>query len=83
VEAGLTPYQALATGNVNVAQFLGEEDRFGTVAVGQRADLVLLEANPLQDVSNFMQRAGVMLNGRWLPKSELEAGLEEIAARHR
>lgn len=83
VEAGLTPYQALATGNVNVAQFLGEEDRFGTVAVGQRADLVLLEANPLEDVGNFRRRAGVMLNGRWLPEKEIQAGMEEIAARHR
>jgi imidazolonepropionase-like amidohydrolase len=83
VEAGLTPYQALATGNVNVAKFLGEEDEFGTVAVGQRADLVLLEANPLEDIRNFSQRAGVMLGGRWLPAAVLRAGLEEIAQRHR
>jgi imidazolonepropionase-like amidohydrolase len=83
VEAGLTPYEALATGNVNVAKFLGEEDEFGRVAVGQRADLVLLEADPLADVGNFRRRAGVMLNGRWLPAAELQAGLEEIAARQR
>jgi imidazolonepropionase-like amidohydrolase len=83
VKAGLTPYQALATGNVNVAKFLGEEDEFGTVAVGQRADLVLLEANPLEDIRNFSQRAGVMLGGRWLPAAVLRAGLEEIAQRHR
>jgi imidazolonepropionase-like amidohydrolase len=83
VEAGLTPYEALATGNVNVAKFLGEEDSFGTIAPGQRADLVLLEANPLADVSNFRQTAGVMLNGRWLPQAELQAGLDAIAARNR
>lgn len=83
VEAGLTPYQALATGNVNVAKFLGEEGEFGQVAVGQRADLVLLEANPLEDIGNFARRAGVMLGGRWLPAAELEAGLEDIAQRHR
>jgi imidazolonepropionase-like amidohydrolase len=83
VEAGLTPYEALASGNVNVAKFLGEEDSFGTIAPGQRADLVLLEANPLADVSNFRQTAGVMLNGRWLPQAELQAGLDAIAARNR
>jgi imidazolonepropionase-like amidohydrolase len=83
VEAGLTPYEALATGNVKVAAFLGEEDVFGTVAVGQRADLVLLEANPLAEIGNFRQLAGVMLNGRWLPASELRTRLEEIAAKYR
>jgi hypothetical protein len=82
VEAGLTPYEALATGNLNVAKFLGEEDQFGAVAVGQRADLVLLNANPLADVGHFRELAGVMLHGRWLPAAELQEGLEEIAARH-
>jgi len=83
VEAGLTPYEALATGTVNVATFLGDEDVFGTIAVGQRADLVLLEANPLADVGNVREPAGVMLSGRWLPAAKLRAGLQEIAARHR
>jgi imidazolonepropionase-like amidohydrolase len=82
VEAGLTPYEALATGNLNVAKFLGEEDQFGRVAAGQRADLMLLDANPLDDVSHIRALAGVMLHGRWLPAAELQAGLEEIAARH-
>jgi imidazolonepropionase-like amidohydrolase len=83
VEAGLTPYEALATGNVNVAKFLQEEDSFGTIAPGQRADLVLLEANPLADVGNLRQIAGVMLQGRWLSQADLKAGLEDIAARNR
>jgi hypothetical protein len=43
---------------------------------------VLLEANPLADISNFSQTAGVMLNGRWLPQAELQAGLDAIAARN-
>jgi hypothetical protein len=42
----------------------------------------LLEANPLADVANAQKRAGVMLNGRWLPESEIKAGLAAIAARH-
>ncbi|MEX0900289.1 MAG: amidohydrolase family protein [Gammaproteobacteria bacterium] len=82
VDAGLTPYEALATGNVNVARFLGESDEFGTVEIGKRADLVLLEANPLADVANASRIAGVMLNGRWLPVRELTAGLEQIAQRN-
>lgn len=81
VESGLMPYQALATGTVNVARFLGEEHDFGIVAPGMRADLVLLDANPLADIANTRKVAGVMLNGRWLPSAELDAGLERIAAR--
>jgi imidazolonepropionase-like amidohydrolase len=82
VEAGLTPYEALATGTVNVARFLGEDRVFGRVAVGHRADLLLLDANPLEDVANVREPVGVMVNGRWLPAEDLQARLEEIAARH-
>lgn len=82
IAAGLTPYDALATGSLNVARFLGEEQEFGTVAVGRRADLILLEANPLEDIAHLQRRAGVLLAGRWLPEEELQAGLDRIAARH-
>jgi imidazolonepropionase-like amidohydrolase len=83
VDAGLTPYQALATGTSNVSRFLGTPMDFGTVATGRRADLILLEANPLADVGNVQRRAGVMLGGRWLPESEIQAGLARIAQRYR
>lgn len=83
VESGLTPYAALETGTVNVARFLGEEDTFGTVAEDMRADLLLLDENPLVDITAVKQRAGVMIQGRWYPGSELDAGLEQIADRHR
>jgi hypothetical protein len=82
VASGLTPFQALATGTRDVARFLGEEKEFGTVAQGKRADLILLEANPLADVANLRKRAGVMLNGRWLPESRIRAGLAEIVRRN-
>lgn len=82
VEAGLTPYEALASGTRNVARFIGEDDEFGTVEEGRRAQLLLLDANPLVDVAHVRQRAGVMVNGRWLPAAELEAGLRQIAQRH-
>jgi len=51
-------------------------DQFGLVTIGARADLLLLEANPLSDVSNAARRAGVMVRGRWLAESELRAMLE-------
>lgn len=82
VQAGLTPYQALATGTREVARFLGAPSDFGTVEPGRRADLILLEGDPLKDVANLRRRVGVMIGGRWLPKAEIEAGLAAIAARH-
>jgi imidazolonepropionase-like amidohydrolase len=79
VAAGLTPYQALETGTRNIAVFFGTASTTGTIAVGKRADLVLLDANPLLDVKNTTRRAGVMLRGRWLPKAEIERRLAGIA----
>ncbi|HYG47856.1 MAG TPA: amidohydrolase family protein [Allosphingosinicella sp.] len=81
VQAGLTPYQALATGTREVARFLGTPDDFGTVQPGRRADLILIEGDPLKDVANLRRRAGVMVGGRWLPEAEIKAGLAAIAAR--
>lgn len=85
-EAGVPAYTVLESGTRNVARYaketMGMADDFGTVAVGQRADLVLLDANPLEDVANLSRRAGVMVKGRWLPKAEIDAGLARIAARH-
>jgi imidazolonepropionase-like amidohydrolase len=79
VAAGLTPYQALETGTRNVAVFFGTLATSGTIGVGKRADLVLLDANPLTDVANTTRRSGVMLRGRWLPKAEIETRLAAIA----
>jgi imidazolonepropionase-like amidohydrolase len=79
VESGLTPYEVLHSGTKAVADFYGAGD-FGTVAPGQRADLVLLNANPLEDVTNFADNAGVMANGRWIPRAEIDARLAEIEA---
>ena len=79
VEAGLTPYQALATGTRNPAVFFDELQSWGTIEEGKRADLVLLEANPLEDISNTQRIAGVMMGGRWLPEAEIQRRLEEVA----
>jgi len=80
VTAGLTPYQALRTGTVNVAKFLGEEGQSGVVRVGARADLLLLDANPLQDVANSLKINGVVVNGRWIGPAERERMLGTLAA---
>jgi imidazolonepropionase-like amidohydrolase len=77
VQAGLTPYQALTTGTRNVAAYFGTLNESGTVAVGKRADLVLLDANPLEDIRNTTRISGVMITGRWLPKAELDRRLDK------
>jgi imidazolonepropionase-like amidohydrolase len=74
VAAGLTPYEALRTGTVAVAEFLG--NRAGIVAVGRDADLVLLDANPLENIGNSRRIHGVMLRGSWYPRAVLEQRLE-------
>jgi imidazolonepropionase-like amidohydrolase len=79
VAAGLTPYQALETGTRNVAQFFGILAEAGTIEEGKRADLVLLEGNPLSDIRNTSRRAGVMLHGRWLSRATIDARLAAIA----
>lgn len=80
VESGLSPFEALETGTVNVARFYEALDERGTVAEGMIADLILVRANPLDDVANVRDPAGVMLRGHWIPGSEIEQRLEQIAA---
>lgn len=82
-ESGMSPYEILDSGTRRVAEYFGEEDEVGTVAEGKRADLILLNANPLKDVANVANRAGVMVNGRWLPETQLQARLAEIATAYR
>ena len=79
VAAGLTPFQALQAGTRNPAIALGVPESFGTIEVGRRADLLLLEADPLADIRNVWKRAGVVAAGRWLPAAELDAKLAEYA----
>jgi imidazolonepropionase-like amidohydrolase len=105
VAAGLTPYQALATGTRNVAAHMGKlvreckslspdplpvgaidrlsecSDIFGTISVPGPADLVLLDANPLENISNTARIAGVMTRGRWIPKAEIDRRLADLRPR--
>jgi len=80
-ELGYTPYAALESGTLKVAQYFGTTSDTGTVAVGKRADLILLNANPLMNIVNTEDRAGVMVNGRWIAEAEIQKALDAIAAR--
>jgi imidazolonepropionase-like amidohydrolase len=84
VEAGLTPRQALLTATVNPGRFLARRDLAGRVAIRQRADLVLLDANPLDDIGAIRRIHAVVANGRLFDRAALDAlrrDLEERAAR--
>ena len=81
VAAGLSPHEALATATTIPAEFLGTGRESGTVAVGMRADLVLLAANPLDDIRNSSRIDGVVVGGQWLDRARLDAMIE--AARMR
>lgn len=80
VAAGLTPYQALRTGTVDVARFMGEAGNAGIVRPGARADLLLLDANPLESIENSLRINGVMVNGRWIGPAERESMLRALTA---
>ena len=79
VEIGMTPYQVLEIGTRRVAEYFDATDDFGSVAVGHRADLLLLTANPIEDIANVASRAGVMVNGRWIPERQIQDRLASIA----
>ena len=82
VEAGLTPMQALQTATLNPAKFLGTTANMGTVEKGKIADLVLLDANPLEDINNTRKIQAVVLAGRYFSRAQLDEMLHgvEVAA---
>ena len=79
IDAGLSPYEAIEAGTRNAAEAMGKSDEFGIVETGKRADLILLEDNPLNDVGNLQKRAGVMVRGRWLTEAQLQSMLNGLA----
>lgn len=76
---GLSAADALRTATLNPAKYLGEEATAGAVAAGKRADLVLLDADPLADIGNVRTVGGVMTAGRWYPRAELDKLLSAAA----
>ncbi len=80
VNLGFTPYEALRAATSDAAEFMHSQNQWGTIRSGARADLILVEANPLDDVANVSRIAGVAVAGRWIPKIELNASLDRLAA---
>ncbi len=78
VEVGLTPFEALRTSTTRPFEYLGEIDKAGTIEVGKYSDLVLLDQNPLKDISGASRVAGVLMRGRWIGKDEIKKRIEEI-----
>jgi len=84
VAAGFTPVEALQTATLNPARFFGMEEQLGTVEKGKLADLVMLNADPLEDISNTQKIAAVIVNGQYYSEKDLEkmlAGVEAAARR--
>ena len=86
VESGLTPFRALRAATVAPAEFLNRHvrgaDQPGVIAEGGRADLVLLEGNPLEDIAHVQRRAGVMVRGEWFPAERLDSLLRTLERRY-
>lgn len=80
VEAGLTPMQALQTATVNPAEFLSKLAILGTIEKGKLADIVVLDANPLENIRNTQRINAVVSNGRYFPKEALQQILDEVEA---
>lgn len=78
VKAGFTPLEALQTATINPAIFLKATDSLGTISVGKLASLVLLDANPLENIRNTQKTNAVVLNGRYLDRKALDQILEDV-----
>lgn len=81
-EAGMDPYAILHSGTSASGSYFSDHDRFGTIEPDARADLVLLEGNPLEDPDRLRNPAGVMARGRWYPRARLQEELGRISERH-
>ncbi len=77
VDSGLTPFEAIKTGTINAAKFLKAIDVLGSVSIGKRADLLLVDGNPLKDIENTKKISGVMIRGKWISKNQLNNLLEK------
>ena len=78
VNVGLTPFEALRTSTTIPYEYLGEAGRSGTIAVGKTTDMVLVEANPLTDITAASKIAGVLMRGRWIGRAEIERRMRRI-----
>lgn len=81
VDVGLTPYEALRASTTVPYEYLGEAEEAGTIAVGKRTDLLLLDANPLEQISATSKIRGVLMRGRWIGRDEIDRRMATIAKR--
>lgn len=77
-EAGFTTLEALQMATLRPAEFLGELDQLGTIEVGKRADIVLLRANPLEDIRNTREIEAVIVRGEYMDRSRLDSLLVQV-----
>ena len=77
-QAGLSPWETLERTTRLSAEYMGMDHDVGTVAPGMRADLLLLDGNPLEGTSVLRRPVGVMLRGRWIDRTELDRMLEDL-----
>jgi imidazolonepropionase-like amidohydrolase len=86
VDAGMSPYEVLLSGTRWVAEYversLGQPGDFGTIEPGKRADLLLVDGDPLDDLARLQDPVGVLVDGRWVGRETLRSGLAAIAAKY-
>ena len=80
VEVGLTPFEALRTSTTRPFEYLGEIDKAGTIEIGKQSDLVLVDNDPLKDISAASKVSGVLMRGRWIGADEIRKRMKEIEA---
>ncbi|UOQ69724.1 amidohydrolase family protein [Hymenobacter volaticus] len=80
---GMRPYNILLASTVTPARYLNTIATEGTIAVGKNANLVLLEKNPLKNISNTTSIAGVLLQGQWFNRKQLEQLLTEVESAYK
>jgi len=78
--SGMSNFAILESGTRNVGEYFANSDNFGQVKEGMRADLILIDANPLSDITNIRKISGVMTRGRWLDRKMIDQRLARIAA---
>jgi len=78
-DAGISNYKILQSGTINPAVFFHTKGHVGKIIVGAPSDLILLNANPLENIQNAQKIEGVMIGKKWLPKEMIEARLDKIA----
>jgi hypothetical protein len=80
VDVGLTPFEALHASTTEPFEYLGESASRGTIETGKIGDLILVDGNPLEDVAAASKISGVLIQGRWLARNEIDRRMQEVAA---